>query len=386
MDISYSDNLQRIPPYAFVEISKKKKSMLAKGIDLIDLGIGDPDLPTPRGICEAMKRAVDNSETHRYPMDAGRTDFRRAWAKWCRRRFGISLEIEQIQVLAGSKEGLCNIARAFVNPGDKVLVPDPGYPGYANGAARLSGGVPVQMPLLEENNFLIDLDAINHSDAKEAKLMYINYPNNPTGAVADEDFYGYVVDFAEDNDIIVVSDNAYSEITFDGYKAQSFLRTGGAVDVGVEMHSFSKTYNMTGWRLGVAYGNEEIIAGLSKVKENIDSGVFEAIQMAGIYALENYEKPPALDEYNTRMDTLVEAFNDAGIAAEKPKGTFYLWARVPDGETSSSFVSRVLEEAHVVLTPGTAFGEYGEGYFRASITSSTSRIREAAERIKKLRW
>ena len=385
MEITYSDNLRKIPPYAFAEISKKKKAMAAKGIDLIDLGIGDPDLPTPEGIREAMKRAVDDSGTHRYPMDAGRTDFREAWAKWCKKRFGINLEVNQIQALMGSKEGLCNIARAFVNSGDKVLVPDPAYPCYANGAARLSGGIPIQMPLLEENGFLIDLEAINRSDAKEAKLMYINYPNNPTAAVADKDFYGHVVDFAEDNEVIVISDNAYSEITFDGYEAPSFLEIGGAMDVGVELHSFSKNYNMTGWRLGAAYGNEEIIAGLSKVKENIDSGVFEAIQVAGIYALENYDKPPALTEYNTRMETIVEAFNGAGIEVGKPKGTFYLWAKVPAAETSTSFVNKMLEEAHVVLTPGTAFGEYGEGYFRASITSSTDKIKEAAKRIKELK-
>lgn len=385
MDIEYSENLKKIPPYAFAELSKKKKAMLAKGVDLVDLGIGDPDLPTPKGVREAMKKALEEPTTHRYPMDAGRPDFREAWAEWCRKRFGINLDEDEIQALLGSKEGLCNIARAFVNPGDKVLVPDPGYPGYANGAAILSGGVPVRMPLKEENGFLVDLDAINLSDAREAKLMYINYPNNPTAAVADEDFYGHVVDFAEDHNIIVVSDNAYSEITFDGYKAPSFLEVDGAMEVGIEVHSFSKTYNMTGWRLGAAYGNREIVAGLSKVKENIDSGVFEAVQLAGIYALENYGEPPALMEYGRRMETIVRAFDGIGITAEKPKGTFYLWARVPAGETSKSFVDKVLEEAHVVLTPGTAFGEYGEGYFRASITSSTERIEEAARRIKELK-
>jgi len=385
MNVEYSDNLKKIPPYAFVEISKKKKALREQGADLVDLGIGDPDLPTPEGIREAMKKAVDDFGTHQYPMDAGREDFRNAWAAWCKKRFNINLELNQMQALMGSKEGLCNLARAFVNPGDKVLVPDPGYPGYANGATTLTGGVPVKMPLLEENKYLPDLDAINSSDAKEAKLMYINYPNNPTGAIADKDFYGHVVDFAEDNNIIVVSDNAYSEIPFDGYEAPSFLEVNGAMDVGIELHSFSKTYNMTGWRLGMAYGNEKIIAGLSKVKENIDSGVFEAIQVAGIYALENYETAPAMEEYTKRMETIVEAFNAIGIEVEKPKATFYLWAKVPSGETSASFVNKVMDEAHVVLTPGTAFGEYGEGYFRASITSSTERIKEAAERIKKLK-
>jgi len=385
MEIEYSNNLRKIPPYPFAEISKKKKALIAKGVDLVDLGIGDPDLPTPQGIRDAMKKALDNPATHRYPMDAGRQDFREAWAKWCKRRFGISLEASQVQVLIGSKEGLCNLARAFVNPNDKVLVPDPGYPGYANGATILSGGIPVKMPLLEENGFLIDLKRINRSDAKEARLMYVNYPNNPTGAVANKDFYGAVVDFAEDNDIIIVSDNAYSEITFDGYKAPSIFEINGAMDVAIEIHSFSKTYNMTGWRLGVAYGNPEIVAGLSKVKENLDSGVFEAIQIAGIYALENYSVPPALPEYNARMETLVMAFKEIGIDAEKPKGTFYLWAKVPRGETSTSFVNKALEKAHVVLTPGTAFGEYGEGYFRVSITSPTDRIKEAAKRIKELK-
>jgi len=385
MKIEYSANLKKIPPYAFAEISRKKKEMKAKGIDLVDLGIGDPDLPTPQGIIDAMKKAVEDTSTHRYPMDAGRPDFREAWAKWCRKRFGIKLETTQVQALMGSKEGLCNLARAFVDPGDKVLVPDPGYPGYANGATLLSGGIPVKMPLLEKNGFLIDFDKISRSDAKEAKLMYVNYPNNPTGAVADTDFYGEAVDFCADHDIILVSDNPYSEITFDGFKAPSVFEVNGAMDVAIEMHSFSKTYNMTGWRLGAAYGNPKIVAGLSKVKENIDSGVFEAVQLAGIYALEHYDKAPALDEYDTRMDTIVEAFDKIGIDAEKPKGTFYLWAKVPRGETSMSFVNKALDKARVVLTPGTAFGEHGEGYFRASITSSTERIKEAAKRIEKLR-
>ncbi len=384
MEINYSDNLKKIPPYAFAEISKKKKAMAAQGINLVDLGIGDPDLPTPKDIRDAMKKAVDDPATHRYPMDAGRKDFRDAWAAWCKRRFGIRIEADQVQALMGSKEGLCNLARAFVNPGDRVLVPDPGYPGYANGATLLTGGIPVKMPLLEENGFMIDLSAIDRKAAKEAKLMYINYPNNPTGAVADKKFYKEVVDFAADNGIIVASDNPYSEITFDGCKAPSIFEVKGAMEVAIELHSFSKTYNMTGWRLGAAYGNPEIVAGLSKVKENIDSGVFEAVQVAGIYALEHYKEAPALPEYNTRMDAIVAAFNEIGIPVKKPKGTFYLWGRVPGGETSTGFVNRVLEKAHVVLTPGTAFGQYGEGYFRASITSSTDKIKEAARRLENL--
>jgi LL-diaminopimelate aminotransferase len=318
-------------------------------------------------------------------MDAGRQDFREAWAKWCKRRFGIRIDANQVQALMGSKEGLCNLARAFVNPGDRVLVPDPGYPGYANGATLLTGGLPIKMPLLESNSYLPDFGRINRSDAKDAKLMYLNYPNNPTGAVADTDFYGEAVDFCADNDIILVSDNPYSEITYDGFKAPSVFEVDGAMDVAIEMHSFSKTYNMTGWRLGAAYGNPEIVAALSKVKENIDSGVFEAVQVAGIYALEHYSSAPAMGEYGKRMNLMVEAFNKIGIPAKKPKGTFYLWAKVPRGETSRGFVDKVLEKAHVVLTPGTAFGEHGEGYFRASITSSTERIKEAANRIEKLK-
>jgi len=385
MKIEYSENLKKIPPYAFAEISRKKKAMAAKGIDLVDLGIGDPDLPTPKDIIAAMQKAVADPATHRYPMDAGRQDFREAWAKWCKRRFGIRIDANQVQALMGSKEGLCNLARAFVNPGDRVLVPDPGYPGYANGATLLTGGLPIKMPLLESNSYLPDFGRINRSDAKDAKLMYLNYPNNPTGAVADKDFYGEAVDFCADNDIILVSDNPYSEITYDGFKAPSVFEVDGAMDVAIEMHSFSKTYNMTGWRLGAAYGNPEIVAALSKVKENIDSGVFEAVQVAGIYALEHYSSAPAMGEYGKRMNLIVEAFNKIGIPAKKPKGTFYLWAKVPRGETSRGFVDKVLEKAHVVLTPGTAFGEHGEGYFRASITSSTERIKEAANRIEKLK-
>jgi len=385
MKIEYSENLKKIPPYAFAEISKRKKAMVAKGIDLVDLGIGDPDLPTPKDIIAAMQKAVADPAMHRYPMDAGRQDFREAWAKWCKRRFGIRIDANQVQALMGSKEGLCNLARAFVNPGDRVLVPDPGYPGYANGATLLTGGLPIKMPLLESNSYLPDFGRINRSDAKDAKLMYLNYPNNPTGAVADKDFYGEAVDFCADNDIILVSDNPYSEITYDGFKAPSVFEVDGAMDVAIEMHSFSKTYNMTGWRLGAAYGNPEIVAALSKVKENIDSGVFEAVQVAGIYALEHYSSAPAMGEYGKRMNLMVEAFNKIGIPAKKPKGTFYLWAKVPRGETSRGFVDQVLEKAHVVLTPGTAFGEHGEGYFRASITSSTERIKEAANRIEKLK-
>lgn len=385
MRTDYSTNLKKIPPYAFAEISRKKKEMKARGIDLVDLGIGDPDLPTPKDIIAAMQKAVADPGTHRYPMDAGRQDFREAWVRWCKRRFGINIEASQVQALMGSKEGLCNLARAFVNPGDKVLVPDPGYPGYANGATLLTGGVPVRMPLLESNSYLPDFGKINRSDAKEAKLMYVNYPNNPTGAVADKDFYGEAVDFCADNDIILVSDNPYSEITYDGFRAPSVFEIPGAMDVAIEMHSFSKTYNMTGWRLGAAYGNLEIVAGLSKVKENIDSGVFEAVQVAGIYALEHFETAPAMPEYNTRMEVMVKAFNDIGIKAVKPKGTFYLWAKVPRGETSATFVNKVMEKAHVVITPGTAFGQYGEGYFRASITSPTDRIKEAAKRINEMK-
>jgi LL-diaminopimelate aminotransferase len=382
MDIVYSESLRKIPPYPFAEISKKKKERIAQGVDLIDLGIGDPDLPTPEGIRGAMKRAIDDSSTHRYPMDAGRIDFRQAWCDWCKKRFGIQLEPSQVQALIGSKEGLCNIVRAFVDKGDKVLVPDPGYPGYANGGVLLTGGIPVTMPLLEENEFLPDLDSL---DPQGANMMFINYPNNPTAAIAGRDFYERIVEFAGENNIIVVSDNAYSEICFDGYRAPSFLEVEGAMDVGVEIHSFSKTYNMTGWRLGVAYGNPKILAGLSKVKENVDSGVFEAVQLAGVYALKNYDKAPALGEYNRRMETIIRAFNDIGIEVKKPKATFYVWARVPEGGTSTGFVNRLLEEAGVVVTPGTAFGRYGEGYFRASITSPTDRIKEAARRIKELK-
>ncbi|MBN2518291.1 MAG: LL-diaminopimelate aminotransferase [Candidatus Altiarchaeota archaeon] len=385
MDVRYSDNLAKIPPYPFAEITKKKRQKIAEGKDIVDLGIGDPDLPTPRGILDAMKTAIDDSSTHRYPMDAGRKDFRGAWSEWSKKRFGITLDPDsEVQALTGSKEGLCNIARAFVNSGDRVLVPDPAYPGYKNGGVLLSGGVPVTIPLKEENGFLPDLDSIDKATAKKARMMYVNYPNNPTAAVADKEFYKSLVDFALENNLIILSDNAYSEISYDGYKPMSFLETEGAMDVGVEFHSFSKTYNMTGWRLGVAYGNPGIIKGLSKVKENLDSGVFEAIQIAGVYALRNYRGAPAMPEYDKRMAAIVGALNEAGIPVKKPKATFYIWAKVPSGMTSVAFVNKLLDETGVVVTPGTAFGQHGEGYFRASITSSTGRIKEAARRIKEL--
>jgi len=382
MIMEYSKALQKIPPYPFVEISRKKTALKKKGVDIIDLGIGDPDLPTPKGIVDAMKAAVEEEKYHRYPADQGSIEFREAWAGWCKNRFGIQLDPEtQVQTVMGSKEGLCNLIRAFVNPGDKVLVPDPGYPGYKNGGTILTGGIPVEMPLLEENGYLPELEKV---DAKGAKLMFLNYPNNPTGAVADKSFYKEAVDFAIDNDIVLCSDNAYSEIYFGGYKPFSVFEVEGAYDCAIEIHSFSKTYNMTGWRLGAAYGNEKIVAGLSKVKSNIDSGCFEAVQKAGIYGLENYDEAPALEEYEKRMDTIISAFKEAGFDVKKPKATFYVWARVPEGETSESFVTKVMERTGVVITPGTAFGKYGEGYFRVSITSSTERIKEAAERIKKL--
>ena len=385
MQFEKSDRLKALPPYLFVEIDKAKKKAREDGRDIIDLGVGDPDIPTPKFIIDALAKAAKDPSTHRYSLDQGTPEFRNAARKWLKKRFGVDFDPDtEIYPLIGSKEGIAHIPLAFINPGDAVLVPDPCYPPYRSGTI-FAGGEIICMPLLEKNRFLPDLRSINHHLLHKAKMIFINYPNNPTGAVGDKKFFKDVVEFAKKHNLIVCSDTAYSEITFDGYKAPSIFEVDGALDVAVEFHSLSKTFNMTGWRIGFACGNASIIEGLAKVKSNIDSGIFSAIQRAGAAALENYDKhiKSVVKIYQERRDILVDGLNSLGLNVEKPKATFYIWVKVPPRYTSATFAKTLLEKCDIVATPGNGFGECGEGYVRMVVTVDKRRIREAIERMRK---
>lgn len=382
--ITYADRINSLPPYLFAAIDKAKAEIIKKGVDVINLGIGDPDMPTPPHIVEAMKKSLDNSARHRYPSYEGMLSFRNAAAQWYKRVMNVKLNPEdEVLTLIGSKEGIAHIPLAFLNPGDVSLVPDPGYPVYNIGSI-LASAKPFKMPLLAENEFLPDLDAIPEAIAKKAKLMFLNYPNNPTSATASLKFFEEVVDYANEYDIIVVHDDAYSEMTFDGYKAPSFLNVSGAKDVGIEMHSLSKTYNMTGWRLGFAVGNRDILSGLGKVKTNVDSGAFESVQEAGIAALTGPQDcvGDMNKIYTKRRDALLKGLMELGLDVKPPKATFYVWVHV-NGK-ASDFSRMLLEKAGIVATPGNGFGEYGEGYVRFALTQPVERINEAVERMRKL--
>jgi LL-diaminopimelate aminotransferase len=382
--IKYADRINSLPPYLFAAIDKAKSEIIRKGIDVINLGIGDPDMPTPPHIVDAMKKSVDNPDRHRYPSYEGMLSFRTAAADWYRRTMNVNLNPEdEVLTLIGSKEGIAHIPLAFLNPGDVSLVPDPGYPVYNIGSI-LASAKPFKMPLLAENEFLPDLEAIPNDVAKKSKLMFLNYPNNPTSATASIKFFEEVVDFANENKVIVVHDDAYSEMTYDGYKAPSFLNASGAKDVGIEMHSLSKTYNMTGWRLGFAVGNREILAGLGKVKTNVDSGAFEAIQEAGIAALAGPQDcvRDMNKIYKERRDALLTGLEELGLDVKPPKATFYVWAHVNGKATD--FSKMLLEKAGIVATPGIGFGEFGEGYVRFALTQPVDRINEAVNRMRKL--
>jgi len=378
-----ADRLRKLPPYLFKEIDRKKTELRAKGVDLIDLGIGDPDLPTPGHIIEAMKKGVADSANHRYPSYSGMLEFRAAVAEWYRKRFGVDLDPEkEVLTLIGSKEGIAHLPLAFTNPGDVSLVPSPGYPVY-NIATLFSGGESYFMPLLREKGFLPDLEAIPAEVVRRAKVMFINYPNNPTAAVADLEFFERVVEFAAKHHLLVCHDAAYSEVAFDGYRPPSFLQAKGAKDVGIEFHSLSKTYNMTGWRIGFAAGNREAIDGLSAIKSNVDSGVFQAIQFAGITALRSDQScvQKMIDVYTERRDFMVPEMKKRGFEVDTPKASFYLWIKVPAGYSSAQLATRLLEKG-VVVTPGNGFGDPGEGYFRIALTQKKERLEEAMQRIK----
>lgn len=381
-----SKKLEALPPYLFLEIDKAKRKARAEGRDIIDLGIGDPDLPTPKHIIEALYIAAKDPATHRYALDQGMPVLRRAIQGWYKRRFNVKLDPEsEILPLIGSKEGIAHFPLAFINQGDYNLVPDPCYPPYKGGTI-LAGGKPYLMPLLESNSFLPDLGKIPASILKKAKIIYINYPNNPTSATAEKDFYCEVVKFALKNKLIVLSDLAYSEMSYDGYQPSSFLEVEGAREVCIELHSLSKTYNMTGWRVGWACGNPKLVAALAKVKSNVDSGIFSAIQLAGIAALEGPQEfvESMCQVYQQRRNCLVEGLQSLGWEVKKPKATFYVWIKVPKKTNSIAFAQMLLEKANIVATPGVGFGKYGEGYIRMALTVPKERIKEAVERIRKL--
>ena len=387
MKIEFASRIRELPPYLFADIDKRKKvkavELAKEGKQLIDLGIGDPDVETPGHIVAAMQKAAAESRFHRYPSYEGMPVFRQAAAKFCADRFGITLDADkEVVALIGSKEGIAHFPVAFVDPGDLVLVPDPGYPVYATWT-RFAGGEVHYMRLARENGFLPDLDAIPDSVARRAKIMWINYPNNPTAALATRDFYRRVVEFAAKHNIIVASDLAYSEIYFDDTPPPSFLEVEGAREVGIEFHSLSKTFNMTGWRIGFAAGNERLVAGLGKVKTNTDSGAFEAVQAAAVAAMES--SPEAIkairDRYRDRMLILTRGLSAAGFDVLAPRATFYCLIANPAGMSSVDFASRLLD-AGVVATPANGFGPGGEGYVRLTVCAPADRIEEAVARIR----
>jgi LL-diaminopimelate aminotransferase len=384
--VELAKRLSGLPPYLFAEIDKVKDEMRRQGVDLISLGIGDPDIPTPPHIVKALQSAAEKILNHQYPPYEGTLAFRTAVAQWYQRRFGVGLDpATEVMSLIGSKEGIGHLPLAFINPGDVVLVPDPGYPVYHAGTL-FAGGEPAVMPLYASNGFLPDLKEISPEQARRAKLMFINYPNNPTAAVAPKAFFEEVVEFAHRHNIIICHDAAYSEVAFDGYRPLSFLEIDGAREVGIEMHSLSKTYNMTGWRIGFAVGNAPILAGLATIKTNLDSGVFMAVQDAAIAALSGPDECVAdmRHIYQRRQDIAMTGLNEIGLHAERPRATFYLWVPVPPKYTSSELTTRMIREAGVVPTPGIGFGAYGEGFIRLSLTVDDQRLREAFERLQKV--
>jgi LL-diaminopimelate aminotransferase len=382
-ELRIARRLAELPPYLFVEIDRKKREAAARGVDIINLGIGDPDLPTPAPIIRALAKAAREPANHRYPESEGLDRFRQAVADWYAHRFGVHLDsAAEVLSLIGAKEGIGHLPLALVDPGDVVLIPDPAYPVYRAGTI-FAEGEPYVMPLRRENAFLPDLGAIPEAALRRAKLMFINYPNNPTGAAAPLDFYRDVVAFARRHNLVVAQDNTYSEIAFDGYRPPSFLEVPGAKEVGIEFHSLSKTFNMTGWRIAFAVGRPQVIDALRRVKSNLDSGAFQAIQEAGIAALGAADAISAKNSrvYQRRRDVLVEGLRKIGLDVESPKATFYVWPRVPEGYTSAGFVTDLIEKAGIVCTPGSGFGAEGEGYVRFALTADSERLSEAVARM-----
>jgi LL-diaminopimelate aminotransferase len=383
VQIKPAARLSLLPPYLFAELDRLKREIQKTGVDVISLGIGDPDLPTPRLIIESLQRAAEQPPNHRYPDYEGLERFRQAASGWYQRRFGVKPDpVREVFALIGSKEGIANFPTAVVDPGDIVLIPDPGYPVYFSGCV-FNGGEPYFMKLRREHGFCPDFGAIPSEIARRAKVMWLNYPNNPTAATVDRSFFEEAVAFCLKHNIILAHDVAYSEIAYDGYRAPSVLEAPGAMDCAIEFHSLSKTYSMTGWRVGFAVGNAQLIKALGLVKTNMDSGVFQAVQEAAITAMEAGDD--AVREYcaiyRERRDMMVGLLRKLGLPCEVPRATFYLWAQVPQGYTSVSFTERVLKEAGVAITPGSGFGKGGEGFVRFSMTVGSERLKEAVDRL-----
>ena len=379
-----SKRIEQLPPYLFVEISRKIAAKRARGEDVISLAIGDPDLPTPRHILDRLHQAAEVPANHRYPESDGLPELRRAIARWYQRRFAVSLDPDtEVLPLIGSKEGIGHIALCFIDPGDVALVPDPAYPVYAVGT-MFAGGECHYLPLTDENGFLPDLDHVPASALRRAKVLWLNYPNNPTAAVADLGFFQRAVEFARRQDLAVLHDGPYSEVAFDGYRPVSFLQATGAKDVGLEFHSLSKTYNMTGWRIGMAVGNARMINALMRVKSNLDSGIPQAIQEMAIAALEGPQDCIAEHNriYQRRRDKLCAVLQEMGLRVRPPQASLYIWAQLPGGYKSGDFAARLLDEASVVVTPGRGYGPAGEGYIRLSITTPDDQVDEALNRLK----
>ncbi len=383
--MQFAKRLEKIPPYLFAEIDRKRDEMVAKGVDIINMGVGDPDKPTPSHIVQAMHEAIDDPGTHNYPPYQGTKDFREAAIGWMERRFGVTGLNPNTEVVSsiGSKEAIHNTFLAFVEPGDYALIPDPGYPVYRT-STIFAGGEYYTMPLLPERGFLPDLNAIPEQVARQAKLLWINYPNNPTGALATLEFFEELVAYCQQYDILLCHDHAYSEMAYDGYKAPSVLQVPGAKDVAIEFHSLSKSYNMTGWRVGFVVGSAQGIKGLGQVKTNVDSGVFKAIQRAAIaaYSTTSEELQAVMSVYQTRRDIIVEGLKSLGWPICAPKATLYVWVPVPDGYSSAEFVTLLLDKCGIIVPPGNGYGAAGEGFFRIALTVADERMHEAIQRMK----
>ncbi len=383
--MQFAKRLEKIPPYLFAEIDRKRDEMVAKGVDIINMGVGDPDRPTPGHIVQAMHEAIDDPATHNYPPYQGTKDFREAAVEWMERRFGVKGLNPNTEVVSsiGSKEAIHNTFLAFVEPGDYTLIPDPGYPVYRT-SNIFAGGELHTMPLLVESSFLPDLDAIPEEVARKAKLLWINYPNNPTGALATLEFFEELVAYCKHYDILLCHDHAYSEMAYDGYKPPSVLQVPGAKDVAIEFHSLSKSYNMTGWRVGFVVGSAHGIKGLGQVKTNVDSGVFKAIQRAAIaaYSTSEEELQAVMSVYQNRRNIIVKGLQSLGWPIEPPKATLYVWAPVPQGYSSAEFVSLLLEKCGIIVPPGNGYGAAGEGFFRIALTVADQRMHEAIQRMK----
>jgi LL-diaminopimelate aminotransferase len=378
--------IEKLPPYLFAEIDRRVAEAKARGADIISFGVGDPDLPSPPHVIEALTKAANDPATHRYPSYTGMPEFRESIAKWYGNRFGVTLDAdEEVQPLVGSKEGIFHLPVAFIDPGDVALIPDPGYPVYETGTI-LAGGEAVLLPLLEENGFKPDLDSIPAAQLERAKVLWLNYPSNPTAATVEVDFFEKAVEFCRRHDLLLAHDAAYTEITYDGYVAPSVLEVSGAMDCAVEFHSLSKTYNMTGWRIGWVAGAPHAIEAMKRLKTNIDSGIFDAVQRAGIAAIEGPQDHlmECIERYRHRRDLLCDGLKSLGVIVEPPRGSIYVWAPVPEGHTSESYTTFLLDEADIVVAPGTGYGPTGQGFIRFSLTLADDRLEEGVERLRKV--